>query len=112
MVSLIPLRFAILNLGLFAMLVIGASACAEENGGVTVEELRGLFEAELLVGAPSEEVEAFFERHDIGYSYDRFQNRYQAGISVTYSHSIMIYASLDDEMNYIEVDVHNSYIAP
>ena len=81
------------------------------------EEIEALIAKELYVGAPSSEIEAFFERHDIGYSYNQFGNRYRGIIrnvsSYTFAEqSVVIRVNLDNEKRYLDSEVSDVFTAP
>ena len=68
------------------------------------------------MGASSYEVEAFFKRHNIGYSYDRFYQRYQAIIrdvddSWIVDQAVIIYVYVDEEKSFVSSEVRDSFTA-
>lgn len=90
---------------------------AIENGmnKEKAEEVRRLIDAELHFGTDSQEIEAFFERHGITYSYDRFQHRYQAiirDVSPALDQAVVIYIYIDEAGCFKHFEVHNSFTTP
>ena len=60
-------------------LLAGLPAFAFYTGDrVTVDEVQEMINSELSVGANAEEIEAFFEKRGIGFSYDTFRDRYDS----------------------------------
>ena len=81
------------------------------------DEVKRLIAEELYVGAPRGEIEAFFERHRIGYSYNRFGNRYQAIIrdvsgEPLVDQAVSISVFLDDAGRFIGSEVVDTFTAP
>ncbi|WP_420345307.1 hypothetical protein [Pelagibius sp.] len=80
------------------------------------DEIEDLIDSELFVGAPSEVIEAFFERHGIAYSFNEFGNRYQAIIrdvvpELQVVQSVVIRIDLDSEGRFAASDVGNDFTA-
>ena len=80
------------------------------------EEVRGLIAIELKVGASSHDIEEFFKRHKIGYSYDRFAHRYQGIIrsvddSRIVDQAVLIYIYVDEEKVFVSSEVRDSFTA-
>ena len=80
------------------------------------EEVRVLIANELEAGASSHEIEEFFERHQIGYSYDRFFHRYQGIIrdvddSRVVDQAVLIYIYVDEEKSFTSSEVSDSFTA-
>ena len=79
------------------------------------DEVRQLIAKELPVGSSAESVEAFFQRHKIEYSWDRFANRYQAIIrgvsknSKLLDQAIVIYINVDAEKRFVNAEVQDSF---
>lgn len=79
-------------------------------------EVRELIANELNVGASSYEVEAFFKRHNIGYSFNRFDQRYQAIIrdvddSWIVDQAVVIHIYVDEEKSFVSSEVRDSFTA-
>ncbi|GAA1996600.1 hypothetical protein GCM10009754_88500 [Amycolatopsis minnesotensis] len=77
-------------------------------------EVELMIAEELKVGATAEEIEEFFEKHDITHSYDEFSQRYQAIIrdvprSSKANHAIIIYIYVNDQMRLQEYEVEDSF---
>lgn len=72
---------------------------------------------ELQVGAASQAIEEYFDRHGIAYSYDKFARRYQAivrnvAISSDVDQAIVIYVYVDEEKRFQRAEAHDSFTAP
>ena len=79
-------------------------------------EVRGLIANELSVGTSSYEVEAFFRRHNIGFSFNRFDQRYQAIIrdvddSWIVDQAVVIHIYVDEEKSFVSSEVRDSFTA-
>ena len=77
-------------------------------------EFRKLVEQDLEVGASSETIEAFFEKYEIGYSYNRFANRYRGMVRDVENNSILtqnvvIHIYVDENKNFVRADVYDSF---
>jgi hypothetical protein len=80
-------------------------------------DVRVLIAKELKVGSPFIEIEGFFQRHKIIYSYDRFSKRYQGiirnvGNNKNIDQAVTIYIYVDEEKSFTSSDVDNSFTAP
>lgn len=79
-------------------------------------EVRGLIEAELRVGSTSDDIEIFFEKHDIGYSYIRFDERYHGIIrdvseSKEVDQAVTINIYVDKNKSFKSSEVDDSFTA-
>lgn len=82
----------------------------------TTEAVSERIEAELSVGATSEEIEEFFVDAGLGFSYDRFNSRYQSIIrdipgGPRVDHAIVIHIYVDSHRQYLRHDVQDSFTA-
>ncbi len=80
------------------------------------EEVRVLIANELKLGASSAEIEEFFNRHKIDYSYDRFFDRYSGIIrdvtnSKVVDQAILIYIYVDEDKSLRSSEVSDSFTA-
>ncbi len=80
------------------------------------EEIEELIDSELYVGAPAEAIEAFFERHRIAYTYNKFGNRYRAIVRDVFPdlavvQSVVIRIDLDSERRFVGSDVSDHFTA-
>ena len=81
------------------------------------DEIKRLIAEELYVGASSEAIEAFFERHGILYSYDEFADRYQAIIrdvsgDAPLDQAVSIYVYIDENGDFEGSEVVDVFTAP
>lgn len=81
------------------------------------EQTKRLIANELAVGDNSDSIEAFFQKHNIIYSYDRFARRYQAIIRNVSSdprvdQSVLVDIYVDDMRRFQRAEVHDSFTAP
>jgi hypothetical protein len=86
----------------------------EGRNETKAEEVRQLIASELQIGAEALTIEAFFKRHDIAFSYDRFAQRYQAIIRDVASapkvdQAIIIYIYVDDQKRFARSEVNDSF---
>ena len=80
-------------------------------------EVRDLIAEEIVLGASSEAIEQFFEKHQITYSFDRFANRYQAIIRDVATgpgvdQAIVIHVHVDEDRRFLGAEVRDSFTAP
>lgn len=102
---------------LFVSLALGVIAGAYRGiDRVTAERTKMLIESELRLGARAQEVEHFFDRHDLSYSYDKFAKRYQSIIRNVSSSRwidqaivIYIYIDVDNDAGFTNAEVRNSF---
>lgn len=79
------------------------------------DEVRQLIAKELPVGASAESIEEFFQKHNIGYSWDRFANRYHAIIRDVSKNpklldqAIEIHINVDDEKRFVNAEIQDSF---
>ena len=78
------------------------------------EEIRQLIASELRVGSTADDIESFFKKHNITYSYDEFSARYQAVMrNVTKTekmdHAIVIYIYVDKNMSFKSSELNDSF---
>ena len=83
----------------------------------TSEEMGDIIEDELIFGANSDTIEAFFQQYNIEYSFDRFQSRYQAiirdvSIFPFVDKSIVIYININEQRRFSDYEIKESYVAP
>lgn len=89
-----------------------SGSCCKAAETMTRDEVRTLIAKEISVGASSDQVEKFFKRHKISYSYDEFSNRYQSRIDVTKYHCIFTLIFLDNGKRFARADVQDIYTGP
>lgn len=80
-----------------------------------VEEVRRLITAELQVGVEAQAIEAFFDRHGITYSYDRFNQSYNGiirDVSSVLDQAVVIRVYVDEEKRFQRAEVRDSFTAP
>lgn len=90
--------------------VLLVSACFQTLD-TTPEQVAADVATALKGGASSEDIEAYLRSRSIGFSYDRFTNRYQATIRHPESnfHAITIHILLDSQKRYASVEAEDSY---
>jgi DNA-binding transcriptional regulator PaaX len=81
------------------------------------EEVSNLITSELKVGDGAQTIEAFFERHDIAFSYNRFDQRYQAIIrdvagDPKVDQAIVIHVYVDHQRRLVRSEVKDSFTGP
>ena len=80
-----------------------------------VGEYRKLIEDNLEVGASATEIEAFFDKHDISYSFDgKFDHRYNAIIrdvenDSIWTQSVLISIYVDEGKKFVRAKVRNAF---
>ena len=80
-----------------------------------VGEYRKLIEDNLEVGASATEIEAFFDKHDISYSFGgRFDNRYRAMIrdvenDSIWTQSVVIRIYVDQDKKFVRAEVYDVF---
>ena len=80
-----------------------------------VGEYRKLIEDNLEVGASAAKIEDFFDKHDIGYSFDgRFHRRYDAIIrdvenDSIWTQSVLISIYVDEDKKFVRAEVRNAF---
>ena len=79
-------------------------------------EVRHWISAELKPNASSDDIEAFFQRHDIDYSFDKYNDRYRGIIrNVDHSlsdHAVVIYMNTDKKRCYLSSEASDSFTMP
>ena len=77
----------------------------------TPEEVEADISSALKPGDAAETIEAYLRKRGLGFSYDRFANRYQAIIRHPDSnfHAITIHILLDPQKRYAGVEADDSY---
>jgi len=89
------------------------SGCAEHM--MTSGKVEKLISEKLVVGDSESRIEDFLKDHDIAFSYDDFNNRYQCIIRDPSPskpkgyHSIVIYIYVDDSKTFQRAEVRDSY---
>lgn len=79
----------------------------------TSEAVEAAIEAELAPGAPASEIEAFFQRHEIGFAWHSLYNRYEALIrDVEPFHDIRVFVHVDEDRRFMSAQVYDSYTVP
>lgn len=74
------------------------------------KEVKALLNQTLTIGDSRSQVEEKLKTIDIEFSYDRFQNRYQATVTGCGKfEALSVYLSLDDENKLSKIDVAKSY---
>lgn len=97
---------------LVAVLMLPVCAYAE-GAKPTKQEISAMIRRELPVGASPSDIEAFFRKHKIQFSWDRFTGIYVAIIrNVEPFHSITIDISVDDKRRFVGAEVQDTYVAP
>lgn len=81
---------------------------------MTKEKVEEMIKRELRVGSSTEDIEAFYKKNNISYSYDNFAKRYQSTIRNIptmpwLDKSIGIYIYVDDEKKFLKAEVDYSY---
>jgi hypothetical protein len=109
---------SVTRLALTTIIALMASTVAcSEGKQVTTKDVKSMIAAELPRGASAEAVEAFFQRHELPYSYDRFSRRYQSiirDVSRTpgVDQAIVIYLYVDGEKRFTTAEVRDTFTAP
>ena len=105
-------------------IVLSAAACKGEKENIlygynkeAAVEVRQLMAAELNVGDEASDIESFFEKNGIDYSYDRFSQRYQAIIrdvstNPTVDQAVVINVAVDRQKRLLSYEVRDSFTAP
>ena len=80
-------------------------------------KIKRLISDNLKVGASSARIGAFFEKHNIPYSYDGFSGRYQAivrdvGHDPSIHQAIVIHIYVDEYKNFVRATVRESFRVP
>ena len=79
----------------------------------TAQEVEAMVKAELPVGASASDIEKFFGRHKISFSWDRFAGMYVGIIrEVEPFHSITIDFVTDNRKQFVSATIRDSYTAP
>ena len=80
----------------------------------TPDEVEAEVATALGKSADTDEIENYLLKRNLGFSYDRFANRYQAIIRDPSSdaHAITIYILLDGEGRFADVEAHESFTMP
>lgn len=109
---------------LLLVLLAQSSGCArgdndmlEDRNKTKAEEVSNLIASELEVGAGAQAIEAFFERHEIVFSYNRFDHRYQAIIrdvaeGPLVDQAIVIHVYVDHQRRFVRFEVKDSFTGP
>lgn len=89
----------------------------EGRNKTKAEEVNNLITSELEVGAGAQAIETFFERHDMVFSYNRFDQRYQAIIrdvakDQKVDQAILIHVYVDDQRRFVRAEVKDSFTGP
>ena len=80
---------------------------------VTAQGVEATIKAELPVGVSASDIEGFFGRHKISFSWDRFAGEYEGIIrDIEPFHSITIDIATDDRKRFVSATVRDSYTAP
>jgi hypothetical protein len=85
------LRIVLTGAALFAL-----AACATGTA-FTKEQLETTLNDELMTGASSADIQAFFERHEFPYSYDAMLRRYRSTLNAGTNRKFDIYIYTDNE---------------
>lgn len=101
---------------LFAILCIGLCIAALAAEKVSVDQVKAMIAGGLSTGANRQEIEAFLIRHNLPYSFDRFQNRYQSIIrdapGKATDRAIVIYINLDESGRFASSEIRESFTMP
>lgn len=97
-------------------LAISAGACSE-GARTSVKVVEAMINSELPVGSSSQQIEQFFQKHGLPFSYDRFSKRYNSIIrnvspQPNTDHAIVIYLYVDDEGKFTRAEIRDSFTAP
>lgn len=96
-------------------LLVGANMSAISSGvsdHMTQARIAGLIRKELRVGISRQEIERFFLRHKMPYSYDKYAARYQSLIGISQFHSVLVLIHLNHNQRFAKADVQDIYTAP
>lgn len=82
-----------------------------------VDEVRALIDLELQVGDSMEDVEVFFDKYNLGYTWDPYARRYGSVIrniakDPKLGQAIRIHIYIDDNNKYINYDVQDFFVSP
>jgi len=72
------------------------------------------FRTALKPGDSAEKIEEYFQSQQLGFSFDKYQDRYQSIIRSpsTDFHAIVIFVNVDAEKRFKSVQVQDSYTGP
>src|ERR1041385_7780468 len=88
------------------VLSVLVGACTEDS--MTSERMRSMIDKELQHGVDSHEIEAFFRRHDLPFSYDQYAKKYQSivrNVSRVTDRAIVIYIYVDSDKKFVKREV-------
>ena len=94
------------------LLAFTLSGCNGDCMRPKTEEVRNLFNRQLKVGDTREKVDEVLKKAGIGYSYDRFENRYQSTVYDSQcgpNQAASIYVYFDASNEITEVEVRETY---
>jgi len=95
-------------LAMIAVIVSGCRDCIEPK----FQEVKGLLDGKLKVGDTRERVEEVLKSAEIGYTYDRFSNRYQSTVRDARCEpyaAVSVYVNLDTSGKVSKVEVSKTY---
>jgi hypothetical protein len=80
----------------------------------SAQQVRVELQASLKPGDSDAAIQQFFKQRGLGFSYDRFSNRYQSIIREPNSnfHAVVIYINVDREKRFVSGEARDSYTAP
>lgn len=100
---------------LLAILLVAFSLQACSGGCLKTKEVKNLLNSKLSIGDTRERVEMALKVIDIQFTYDKFQNRYQATVRderCGQFQAISVYLSFDESEKLSEIKVFESYTMP
>ena len=98
-----------------AALLTGLPAFAFYTGDrVTAGEVQVMIDSELSVGASAQEIESFFEKRGIGFSFSTFQDRYNSIYRDVSRYTfidkvVVIHIYVDSDKEFTRASVYPSY---
>ena len=78
------------------------------------EQVKSDIERHLKPGDPHTAVEKALKGQKLGFSYDKYANRYQSIIRQRHSNfkAVVIHVYLDEQRRFLRVETRNSYTSP
>ena len=106
MVAVTLVGFAYLSVtvgcsGLTTLVMRASLGSAIERVQAKAQELNLRIESDLPPGASAEDIEVFLTRHEILFSYDRFQNRYQGIVRIDRGSGVSVYLYVDSNKRFV-----------
>jgi hypothetical protein len=88
------------------------SAAQERLKSTKLQEFEAWIQSELPVGANSEAIEAFLQRHDFPYKFDPIFKRYQSfvrNVSADPEHVVAVFLYVDEYRNFSKPQLQDVY---